>query len=104
MQIIIQEYLKSEVKKMQHQCKNDWQCGYQNALNDVLHIIDELTPIELPSDEEIDELLERKSSVNLLGFITGVKWMKEQILRKEDKTFKQKSKWTEVDNATRRLK
>ena len=37
-------------------------------------------PIELPSDEEIDELLERKSSVNLLGFITGVKWMKQQIL------------------------
>ena len=55
MQIIIQEYLKSEVKKMQHQCKNDWQCGYQNALNDVLHIIDELTPIELPSDDEIEE-------------------------------------------------
>ena len=40
----------------------------------------DVTPIELPSDEEIDELLERKSSVNLLGFITGVKWMKEQIL------------------------
>ena len=45
-------------------------------------ILKQLTPIELPSDEEIDELLERKSSVNLLGFITGVKWMKEQILTK----------------------
>ena len=67
-------------------------------------ILKQLTPIELPSDEEIDELLERKSSVNLLGFITGVKWMKEQILGKEDKTFKQKSKWTEVDNMTKRLK
>ena len=43
-------------------------------------IIDRIKPIELPSDEEIDELLERKSSVNLLGFITGVKWMKQQIL------------------------
>ena len=43
-------------------------------------VLEKLTPIELPSDEEIDELLERKSSVNLLGFITGVKWMKEQIL------------------------
>jgi hypothetical protein len=43
-------------------------------------IFKRFTPIELPSDEEIDELLERKSSVNLLGFITGVKWMKEQIL------------------------
>ena len=67
-------------------------------------ILKQLTPIELPSDEEIDELLERKSSVNLLGFITGVKWMKEQILGKEDKTFKQKSKWTEVDNMTKQLK
>ena len=70
----------------------------------VQQVLEQLTPIELPSDEEIDELLERKSSVNLLGFITGVKWMKEQILGKEDKTFKQKSKWTEVDNMTRRLK
>jgi len=46
----------------------------------MIQVIDTLKPIELPSDEEIDELLERKSSVNLLGFITGVKWMKEQIL------------------------
>ena len=49
-----------------------------NLSND--YLIATVTPIELPSDEEIDELLERKSSVNLLGFITGVKWMKEQIL------------------------
>jgi hypothetical protein len=38
------------------------------------------------------------------GLKDGAKWMKEQILGKEDKTFKQKSKWTEVDNMTRRLK
>ena len=80
MQIIIQEYLKSEVKKMQHQCKNDWQCGYQNALNDVLHIIDELTPIELPSDEEA----EKEASIWFDGddekaFKEGALWMKEQI-------------------------
>ena len=47
---------------------------------EIIYSLEDLTPIELPSDEEIDELLERKSSVNLLGFITGVKWMKEQIL------------------------
>ena len=82
MQIIIQEYLKSEVKKMQHQCKNDWQCGYQNALNDVLHIIDELTPIELPSDEEIIiEASNRHYGTNFKHvFASGAKWMKEQIL------------------------
>jgi hypothetical protein len=116
MQIIIQEYLKSEVKKMQHQCKNDWQCGYQNALNDVLHIIDELTPIELPSDEEIEDYAKEfvlshdfsaLTNPNHLAnrcFQLGAKWMKEQILGKEDKTFKKKSQWTEVDNMTRRLK
>ena len=85
MQIIIQEYLKSEVKKMQHQCKNDWQCGYQNALNDVLHIIDELTPIELPSDEEIEKLEDNNDNYDDYDFSdtafkNGAKWMKEQIL------------------------
>ena len=67
-----------------------------------------LTPIELPSDEEIDEKSHYKISNNTKTpnwyFIAGAKWMKEQILGKEDKTFKQKSKWTEVDNMTRRLK
>jgi hypothetical protein len=68
-------------------------------------IIDELTPIELPSDEEIEE---SSPIVNINahdyyfghkdGFIEGAKWMKEQLLGKEDKTFKQKSKWIEVDN------
>ena len=85
MQIIIQEYLKSEVKKMQHQCKNDWQCGYQNALNDVLHIIDELTPIELPSDEEIEKEAFQIPFNNTnefydKSFIKGAEWMKQQIL------------------------
>ena len=74
------------------------------------------TPIELPSDEEIglialniastlkDGLDSREEAFYLAGFQTCAKWMKEQILGKEDKTFKQKSKWTEVDNMTRRLK
>lgn len=71
----------------------------------------DVTPIELPSDEEIHE---SSPIVHINaddyyhgakgGFKVGAKWMKEQILGKEDKTFKQKSKWTEVDNMTRRLK
>ena len=76
----------------------------------------QLTPIELPSDEEIEDYAKefvlshdfsRLTNPNHLAnrcFQLGAKWMKEQILGKEDKTFKQKSKWTEVDNATRRLK
>ena len=67
------------------------------------------TPIQLPSDEEIDKRFDTSSNrldsqMYESGFRDGAKWMKEQILGKEDKTFKQKSKWTEVDNMTRRLK
>ena len=39
-----------------------------------------LTPIELPSDKDIENIAEKKLSVNLIGFITGAKWIKEQIL------------------------
>jgi len=44
-------------------------------------IIDELTPIEIPSDKDIENVAEKTLSVNLIGFITGAKWMKEQILK-----------------------
>jgi len=67
-------------------------------------IIDRIKPIELPSDEKIDAVAEKMLGVSMNGFRLGAKWMKEQILGKEDKTFKQKSKWTEVDNMTKRLK
>jgi hypothetical protein len=50
-------------------------------------VLKQLIPIELPSDEEIDKLLERKSSVNLLGFITGVKWMKKLIYNQNNQTY-----------------
>jgi hypothetical protein len=67
-------------------------------------ILELLTPIELPSNEEIEAYLEKThtKAVNTpnvyyrTGFEKGAKWMKEQILGKEDKTFKQKSKWTKV--------
>ena len=43
--------------------------------------MDTLTPIELPSDEDIKHCI---GSVNYTeydnGFIQGIKWMKEQIL------------------------
>ena len=83
---------------------------------DIIYSLEDLTPIELPSDEEIglialniastlkDGLDSREEAFYLAGFQTCAKWMKEQILGNEDKTFKQKSKWTEVDNMTRRLK
>jgi len=81
---------------------------YEQDANEYMN---SLTPIELPSDEEIEKALpdgfphsDGYDAGKICGFEDGAKWMKEQILGKEDKTFKKKSQWTEVDNMTRRLK
>lgn len=45
--------------------------------------INSLTPIELPSDEYIDEVFQPMTELHQYykdGFINGAKWMKEQIL------------------------
>ena len=51
---------------------------------DIIYSLEDLTPIELPSDEEIDEKSHYKISNNTKTpnwyFIAGAKWMKEQIL------------------------
>jgi hypothetical protein len=44
-------------------------------------ILEQVAPIELPSDKDIENIAEKTLSVNLIGFITGAKWMKEQILK-----------------------
>ena len=51
-------------------------------------VLEKLTPIQLPSDEEIEEYLQKThtKAVNPLnvyyrtGFESGAKWIKEQIL------------------------
>ena len=58
-------------------------------------VLDGITPIELPSDEEIFNEVDDEQN-EYLGFRNGAYWMKQQILGKEDKTFKQKSKWTKI--------
>ncbi len=43
----------------------------------------DITPIELPSDEYIDEVFQPMTELHQYykdGFINGAKWMKEQIL------------------------
>ena len=59
---------------------------------DIIYSLEDLTPIELPSDEEIgvialniastlkDGLDSREEAFYLAGFQTCAKWMKEQIL------------------------
>lgn len=73
---------------------------------DIIYSLEDLTPIEIPSDEDVEARARGYSDYahGQAGFIRGTQYMKELILGKEDKTFKQKSKWTEVDNMTRRLK
>jgi hypothetical protein len=82
--------------------------GIDGAKPTIKNHLKMLAPIELPTDEEIKSYSDRYSTIyedvsDKLGkylvsaiHIDGAKWMKEQILGKEDKTFKQKSKWTKV--------
>ena len=49
----------------------------------VQQVLEQLTPIELPSDEYIDEVFQPMTELHQYykdGFINGAKWMKEQIL------------------------
>lgn len=56
-----------------------------NWKHSVDEILERLTPIELPSDEEIEKLQENNDNYDDYdfydtGFRQGVKWLKEQIL------------------------
>jgi hypothetical protein len=66
-------YTEEQVKKMIYDGNNMWY-GYDA-------IISRYTPIELPSDEDIEKqtkgfMFEKNKEV----FYNGAKWMKEQIL------------------------
>ena len=45
----------------------------------VQNLIDELTPIELPTNKVIDKVAEKTLSVDFLSFIEGAKWMRDKI-------------------------
>ena len=54
---------------------------------DIIYSLEDLTPIELPSDEEIEKALpdgfphsDGYDAGKICGFEDGAKWMKEQIL------------------------
>ena len=74
-------YLKEQIKKAYELIRRG------DRYFDKDEILEQLTPIELPSDEEIDEAspyIPNDSKIDYLshqeGFIKGAKWMKEQIL------------------------
>ena len=57
---------------------------HYNVLDsEILKIISFLEPIDIPSDEYIDEVFQPMTELNAFykdGFINGAKWMKEQII------------------------
>lgn len=69
----IKFYTEEQVK----QCLDDYFSFRDGA---IYYALSKMTPIELPSDEKIEKVAEKTLSVNLIGFITGAKWMREQIL------------------------
>ena len=73
-------YTEEQVLKIIHTTKQ-----WNNLSND--YLIATVTPIELPSDEEISiEASNRHYGTNFKHvFASGAKWMKEQILNTQNK-------------------
>ena len=88
-------YTEEQVKIAYNKGKNDGSTGFIRNFEQL-----NLIPIELPSDEDMEQEAYYKVSDHTenpyASFKSGAKWMKEQIIGKEDKTFKQKSKWTKL--------
>ena len=75
-------YKKEQVDKMLSRARMHKQDDTEMFTNE--YLLSEETPIELPSDEEINEM-SIKIFVHSIpdyeeGFIDGAKWIKEQIL------------------------
>ena len=88
-------YTEEQVKEIYFKGVHNGRMQIEGKCSDEINL---LTPIELPSDEEISiQASNRHYGTNFKHvYASGAKWMKEQILGKEDKTFKQKSKWTKL--------
>jgi hypothetical protein len=67
---------------------NEPHSEFEDRISTLDEIIDSLTPIEIPSDEDVKQHLTNKHSKALsppslyykIGFKAGAKWIKEQIL------------------------
>ena len=74
-------YSEEQVKKaieMARECDSDcFVLDFNNGTTD--EIVGELTPIELPSDEEINKEVSLLGTMFDIGFIEGAKWVIEQI-------------------------
>jgi hypothetical protein len=58
-----------------------WNDGQNDNIGYIDRVINSLTPIELPSDEQIKERAEEGADITgAESYERGAKWMKEQIL------------------------
>ena len=80
----------------EEQVRQVWHSAYIDALaldeddykpNFYDDFIKTITPIELPSDEEIDKKFKPRVTMYELGYVDGAKWTKELILKQN--TFKE---------------
>lgn len=70
-------YTEEQVKEVYLEGWND---GQHENIGYIDRVVDSLTPIELPSDEEIEEDMKDQSGEYACGWEDAFKWMKEQIL------------------------
>ena len=71
-------YTEEQLIEAYNKGRTDWINEIEND-----NILSSLTPIELPSDEYIDEVFQPMTELHQYykdGFINGAKWMREQIL------------------------
>lgn len=73
----------------EQQVREAYNEGCWNGFNEVSdkedYTINSLTPIELPSDEEIETKIENMEGISLeieVGYRTGARWMRNKILNK----------------------
>ena len=75
-------YTEEQVRKLYQIA---YTSGYGKYFTNFEEDVKKLTPIELPSDEEIEEEINTSISLfHIIGFKMGAKWMKEQILNQNE--------------------
>jgi hypothetical protein len=85
------ELLEIEIKKQISQCKTQWECGYQNALNEVFFLLKQTKEMEKQQIIEAYDEAEGK----IIG--RGESYYNETFNTKE----KMKIKWSEVMKAAK---
>ena len=72
-------YTEEQVRQIQQAIL----CNHKDAVMDENYCLNVTTPIELPSDEEIEKLIPKTDTLyetlGRIGMIIGAKWMRDKI-------------------------